>query len=342
MGLYLSEASLNDGLESDGTQELAAMMTCGAASRHVAVVVLNYNSERDLMVSAPQLAAQTHVKNTLILVDNASRADSVDQLKSWLLAWRPDAVIGMQAEVDRWIENNPVAAGEPGRIYFITHHENRGYSAGNNIGIRLADMLGADAVLIANPDMRIEDPSYVATLAQNLFSDERHYVAASRIVGLDGRDQNPLREPLFWEEILWPLYIARRWFKWNTYVQQVDETRAIAVPKVSGCCLLLRMTFLRSTGCLDENVFLYCEEPILSARVRTAGGVVLYVPALTAVHAHVASEKGDSALRMPKFITSRKYYLRVYGGYKGWRLKALEMSYDLLALAHQIRGRCKK
>ena len=85
--------------------------------------------------------------------------------------------------------------------------------------------------------------------------------------------------------------------------------------KVSGCCMMIRMDFLRSTGYLDENVFLYCEEPILSVRVHAAGGKILYLPWVSATHAHVPGEKEDSAKRMLLFIKNRKYYLRQYSGY---------------------------
>lgn len=306
--------------------------------RHIAIVVLNYNSEHDLMVLTPQLAAQTGTRTTLILVDNASSPASVVEIKRWLGAWRPDAVAGTQAEVQAWVESHSVSANGAGRIYLITHHENRGYSAGNNIGIQLASKLSADAVLIANPDMRIGDPNYVATLAEKLFAVENSCIAASRIVGLNGEDQNPLRESTFWEELLWPLSTVRRWLKWDGYVQKTDAYHAVAVEKVSGCCLLLRMTFLELNGWLDENVFLYCEEPILSAKVRAAHGVVLYVPSLTAIHAHVASVKGHLSKRMTTFIASRKYYLKTYGDYKLWQVVLLELSYELLLIIHRLRG----
>lgn len=300
--------------------------------------MLNYNSERDLMTSAPQLAAQTDVKHTLVLVDNASRPESVAAIWAWLEDWRPDAVIGTQAEIDTWVDQNPEQARTPGRVYFILSNENRGYSAGNNIGIRLADELGADAVLIANPDMRIENPHYLSELTKQLFADEQNYCAASRIVGLDGKDQNPLRESTFWEELVWPRIYFAKLLGTATFIFPTPVDKSVAVPKVSGCCLMLRMSFLKSTDYLDQNVFLYCEEPILSARVRMRGGAIIYVPTLSAVHAHVRSEKGNASQRMLLFIKSRKYYLKHYSGYQWWKLRTLDLSYCALTMLHKIRG----
>lgn len=306
---------------------------------HVASVVLNYNSDADLFQSVPQLAEQRGVEQTIIIVDNASHVESVTKVSEWLARWRPDAVTGTQAEVEAWVKSHPQEVRQRGRIYFILSGENRGYSAGNNIGIRLADALGADAVLIANPDMRIEDPHYLAELTKQLFSEDRNRVAASRILGLDGKDQNPLREPNFWEELLWPRFYLSKFLKPISYIIPVSGREPLWVPKVSGCCLLLRMSFLRATGYLDEAVFLYCEEPILAAQVRSAGGHIIFVPTLSAVHAHVRSEKGNSSRRMLLFIKSRRYYLERYSGYDALQRYFLGASYWLLQVLHTLKIR---
>lgn len=305
---------------------------------HIAIVILNYNSEKDLQGCAEQISRQTNVHFSIILVDNASRPESLASIRAWLAAWRPEAAIGTQDSVRAWVDRNPVRAAISGNVYLITNHENRGYSAGNNIGIRLAGALGADAVLIANPDMRIDNLNYLAELSQHLFSDGRNCITASRILGLDGKDQNPLRESTFWEELLWPRGYFRSIFKQISYVLPIFSQEPLAVPKVSGCCLMLRMDFLRETNNLDENVFLYCEEPILSARVKAAGGRIIYVPTLSAVHAHVKSEKGNAGKRMLLFIKSRKYYLKTYSGYARWQRQLLFSSYTSLAFFNWLRN----
>ena len=298
---------------------------------HIAVIILNYNSEKDLQVCAEQVARQEGVHVSIILVDNASRPESVAAVRAWLAAWRPDSICGAEHEVQAWVRQHPETARHPRAVYLIKNAENRGYSAGNNVGIRLGEALKADAVMIANPDMRIEDRNYLHELSRHLFIDPKNYVAASRIVDLQGNEQNPMREASFLEELFWQRWLFRRFFKGITYVLPCPLNRPTVVPKVSGCCLLLRMDFLQQTGYLDENVFLYCEEPILSARVHAAGGRILYVPTLTAIHAHVKIEKGNNGKRMLLFIKSRKYYLKSYSGYNRWCIGLLSASYTILA-----------
>jgi GT2 family glycosyltransferase len=317
-------------------QQMDASGAAASGPVHVAVVILNYNSERDLKVCAEQIAVQQGVQLSLVLVDNASHPSSLSTIHEWLRRWRPDAIIGTEAEVHERVRCGDFRGRAGNAVYLIENAANRGYSAGNNTGIRLAHLLAADAILIANPDMRIEDPHYVRELSRHLFADRRNVIAASRIVDIAGSDQNPMREPEFLEELLWPRHMLRRFLGKVTYVLRVPQDTPTPVPKVSGCCLMLRLEFLRRTGNLDENVFLYSEEPILSAQARATGGRILYVPMVTAVHAHVPSEKGNRARRMLRSIESRQYYLAAYSGYSTWRLRLLALSYTALSLYYRI------
>ena len=305
--------------------------------KHIAVVILNHNSEKDLQICAEQIARQLGVRLSIILVDNASGSEGLLALKTWLAKWRPGDVCGTESDIQTWARQHLEHARRSGNVYLVENSTNKGYSAGNNTGIRVADMLKADAVLIANPDMRIEEETYLAELSNHLFADPQNYIAASRIVDLAGENQNPLREASFWEELFWPRWLVRSLLKTKSYVVPCRTDQSAFVYKVSGCCMLLRMDFLRSTNYLDENTFLYCEEPILSARVNAAGGKILYVPMVKATHAHIKSEKGDGTKLMPIFIQSRKYYLKTYSGYNRWQLALLFASYDVLAFYNRLK-----
>ena len=91
--------------------------------------------------------------------------------------------------------------------------------------------------------------------------------------------------------------------------------------KVSGCCFFIRIHFAEKIGYFDENVFLYCEEPILAATVKKLEMKEYYLHNLKAYHMHKSSEKWDPKRRLNLFYKSRKYYLENYSGYKGILLK---------------------
>jgi GT2 family glycosyltransferase len=88
-------------------------------------------------------------------------------------------------------------------------------------------------------------------------------------------------------------------------------------------------------------VFLYCEEPILAARAKAQGGRLMVFPELQALHAHVASAKGNSSRRMLHFIRSRLYYLDTYAGYGRMARCALHASYGLLRALHSFKARVR-
>ena len=74
------------------------------------------------------------------------------------------------------------------------------------------------------------------------------------------------------------------------------------------------MDFIQSIGYFDEHVFLYCEEPILSRQVEFAKKKIFYTAEVQAIHAHIASEKGDPIKRFRNWRQSRDYFIERYSG----------------------------
>ncbi len=70
----------------------------------------------------------------------------------------------------------------------------------------------------------------------------------------------------------------------------------------------------QSVGMLDDSVFLYYEENILSNRFYNAGYKMIYVPQSEIVHKCGASS--DSSATGKYMKASRQYYLRKCRGYK--------------------------
>jgi len=298
----------------------------------IAAVLLNYNSEDDLFISASQIKQQKGIDLITIIVDNNSNPENVSKLKEFEQNLDKNSYSGTKDDIYKLIEKQKLDKNKY-KIFFIYNDVNNGYSAGNNIGVKIADYLEVDAVLIANPDMRFDDDNYIFHLANVLFSNKKYFIVASKILGLDGEDQNPWREANFLEEFLWPLWK----FKKKSYIIKYPQDKIITVPKVCGCCFMAKMSFLREIKYFDENTFLYSEEPILSVQVNQKGGLIAFTPFVQAIHAHKKSEKGNSSKRMLLFIKSRKYYLKKYSGYNAIQLYLLNISYGLLKSIHSIK-----
>ena len=249
----------------------------------VAIVVLNYNSSADCKKCISFLKNQKGVDIEIIVVDNCSQENE-------------------RKFVGRLCDEQGCT--------FIANHENRGYSAGNNIGLRYASEKGYEYALIANPDMEFPQEDYLQKMVETMENDARIGVCSSDIVDVDGKHQNPLHFNTYWDDFFGVLnskkYNTEKDNKWK-------ESRVCDI--VHGCCLMLRIEFLKKVGFMDENTFLYCEERILSELVRRSGYIMYYTSCTTAFHHHIKSEKGNVVRNLRMLLESRKYYYKQYTNY---------------------------
>ena len=96
-----------------------------------AIVIVNYNKYEDTLACVESiLKSKTDEPYHIIVVDNASPNDSWERLQ---------------------------ALKQHGNVTLLLADDNRGYCAGNNIGIKYAlENLGADYIWILNPDTLVE------------------------------------------------------------------------------------------------------------------------------------------------------------------------------------------
>ncbi len=255
----------------------------------VPVILLNYNSSADCRKCVGFLKLQKGVELEIIIVDNAS--DEADR----------KAVEALCAETGST---------------FLPVSSNRGYNAGNNVGLRYAAEKGYEYALIANPDMEFPDENYVAALVNELKMHPEAVVAGSDIVSPEGKHQSPMKRDGGWKSSFgWIKDITGK----KTVSAEADDyidnwPTSHYCSKVSGCCLLLSLPFIKSIGFFDENVFLYCEEAILSRQVENAGRKMFYTSNLQAIHRHISNAKGDPVKRFNHWRKSRLYYINIYSG----------------------------
>lgn len=248
----------------------------------IAVIVLNYNSSSDCRKCIGYLKQQEGVEIEIVVVDNCSPCEG-----------EQDAVQQLCQEQD---------------CTFIPADRNRGYNAGNNIGLRYAAQKGYEYALIANPDMEFPDKGYISCLSAKMESDKHIAVCGSDIVSLEGRHENPMKRDGGWIES-WSWLVS---LLYNRNKQMINYKTSDYCNKVSGCCLMLRIHFIESIGYLDENVFLFCEEAILARQVEMAGMRTFYMADIQAIHAHIKGCKGDPIKRYDAWKKSRRYFVKRY------------------------------
>ena len=263
----------------------------------IAAIILNYNSAKDTIKCLGFLQKQRGVDLHVVVVDNSL----------------PDYRLQITDNFQLSTFNSQLSTE------LIRAEENRGYSAGNNIGLRRATEIGAKYALVINPDMELTDVNYIANLVEVMERDEDVVATATDIVTPEGVHQNPMLPDGDWHSAFgWVKEIFSRKKIVDTYsfIDNYKESHECA--KVSGCCLMFRMSFVEEIGYFDEYPFLYCEEAILARQVEMAGKKMYYLADTQAVHRHIKSEKGDSVKRFKHWQRSRIYFYKRYSKDSWW------------------------
>ena len=255
----------------------------------VAAVILNYNSAKDCQKCVEYLVQQEYADFSIIIVDNNSSAT------------------GEQSKLDSIKEQYGVT--------LINQKENGGFSAGNNVGLRYAvNNLDADWCLVINPDVEIRDKNYISYTINESRKWEDAVVIGTNVVLPTGVQQNPMPEKTRNQEIFWMFEMIRKKIRKKAPLNIPSKTEYCE--KICGCCFFIKSSFLQQIDFLDENVFLYCEEPILASRIKHNGKKALFIPGITAYHQHIEKEKsGRRKDKMLMMINSRIYWIKKYSDY---------------------------
>lgn len=218
--------------------------------------------------------------------------------------------------------------------------ENRGYAAGNNIGIALAKKDGCDMLLITNNDIVFHKHS-ISTLVDSLKNHPEAGIAGPRVVNEDGETQisrcsmkTGMKEVLQINTIL-KLVCKKKWKKYYCLDQNPEE--AVYVYHVSGCCFAMTGECADQVTPLDEGTVLYNEELILGIRMEEAGWKTYYEPQSVVVHQHGHTTGQVQPFMYQCISQSELYYCSKYLHAKRWQLWLL-MRYRMLLYKVRTRG----
>lgn len=260
---------------------------------NLAIIILNYNGQEfipECLESLRQLKTGTHSAHTLI-IDNASTDNS------------SSLIVRQFSEVT-----------------LIRNHQNLGFAAGNNVGIRFALQKNFDAVMLLNNDTKVH-PNLVKELVTT-----NTPLASPKIYFYPGfefhhdRYQNRDRGKVIW--------YAGGSIDWNNVlgvhrgVDEVDHGQyddSQDIEFATGCCLLIKRQVFDRVGLLDPKYFLYYEDLDFSMRARRAGFAVRYLPRAIVWHKNAQSSVSGGELHQYYFTRNRLFFgLR----YAPWRTKA--------------------
>ncbi|HEX4752864.1 MAG TPA: glycosyltransferase family 2 protein [Solirubrobacterales bacterium] len=203
--------------------------------------------------------------------------------------------------------------GEFGEVT-VVRAPNRGFAAGNNVGIERAR---GRYVLLLNPDVEIRSGTFAELLAT---LDQRREVGIASVVqrGADGALQHSMRRFPSPARDLGESLFASRWPAFRSLQEVEVDPRRYAVETspdwVCGAFLCARAEAVEEIGPLDERFFLYSEEIDWCLRARTCGWDVRHLPSMTITHHAGRRDRGDL---MAQLAYSRSLFAAKHHGRLG-------------------------
>jgi GT2 family glycosyltransferase len=212
----------------------------------------------------------------------------------------------------------------------IIRTENRGYAAGNNLGLRAfgfrdhgpgvrdegserSDPARPRYALLLNPDT-ILPPAALADMLGFLREHPGAGVVGPRLVREDGSLDRACRRSFPTPEVaayrlsglsrLFPR--SKRFGRYNLTYLSPDETTE--VDSVVGAFMLIRGEALASVGLLDEQFFMYAEDLDLCYRIKQLGWQVWYNAGVTVLHYKGQSSRQRSTFANAKFYETMRLF----------------------------------
>lgn len=271
-------------------------------STDLGIVVVSWNV-RDLLrrclLSVEASLRDSQLAYRIVVVDNASEDGSADMVER-----------------------------EFPHVLLLRNGTNRGFTGGNNDGLRTLGLLGADQsshgtpryVMLLNSDTEVAGDALLQ-LAQYLDTHPQAIAAGPQLRYGDGvlqssRRRFPSIAGLFWEST-----VLEQWWPGNPWARRYrcedrPATGEQSVDWLVGAALMVRAAAIERAGGLDEGFFMYSEELEWQERLVRAHAEarVVYLPEAVVVHYEGRSSEQNLARRHIDFNRSKLRYARLRFG----------------------------
>ncbi|MEY8410081.1 glycosyltransferase family 2 protein [Lachnospiraceae bacterium 62-26] len=258
----------------------------------IGIVILNFNGWDMTMNCIESIRKSCKISYKIYIVDNAS-------------------TIQMTKKFKLLIDNSYDCE-------LLINQKNRGYSAGNNVGIKRALEDNCEYILISNNDVIFKNES-IENLCSYLGKNKNFGIAGPKIylpsgniqeinmgckMTLTGKYKYILRKTPF-----------RRFFQ--KYVDEFHASKQdlgtpFEVYAVSGCCFMMSRCAARKLFPMDENTFLYEEENIIGIKMEKIGLKTVYNTNSEIIHLGGASTEKISEFAYMCMVESEIYYCLQY------------------------------
>lgn len=273
-----------DGIQQGNTKE----------SSSVYIILLNYNSWEDTNSCIDSLLEMKTQNFRIVVCDNASTNDSLNKIHKKLLKLYKTNAISYACYENNTISNKLTcfdkSATDEARIVLIENNENKGFSAGNNIGIRYAlQDRGCRYIWLLNNDTQVH-PCALSSLL-DMFKVNKNLMMTSSVC-CEFNEQEKIQ------------YIGGHLNLWTfdtkgigqgILYRNIHQVDLQSISILAGPSVMIRTKYFHEAqGCLDERYDFYFEEADLAKTIHDMGYAIQ--PCLDSVvyhrGGHSTSKKG--------------------------------------------------
>ena len=286
----------------------------------LSIIIVNWNGAHLLTRCVETIVSSApKVDYEIVVIDNASKDDSLDQLRA------NDVAAQMLAGKQLRIFNNP---------------ENRGFGAANNQAFALTD---SPFVFLLNLDTEVP-PGTIDTLLDRLKSDRGIGACGPRILNLDGSLQTSVffNPPRVWHTVLsqlWLYHLLPSRIRGELLLGgHWKHDRERTVPMLGGAAIMARREMIEQVGGFNERFHMYSEDSEWCWRITKAQWQLMFVPQAVVVHHGAHSSK-------KRWSPVDQLRVRLRAGFQfehtvlpRWRLAANQLA-NYMVVTVQITGR---
>ncbi len=247
----------------------------------ISIVIINWNGAQHLPVCLNALRAQTYRNFEVIVADNASHDESLALL-----------------------------ARDYPEVKVVALPENRGFTGGNNAGIRAAR---GEFIILLNNDTEVEE-CWLEEVSAAFGRHPEAGLVASKMKLFDRRDTFHTAGD----------YYRLDGIPGNRGVWEIDRgqyDREEYVFSACGGAAAYRKVMLEQIGLLDEDFFYSCEDIDLAWRAQLTGWKCVYAPKAVVYHKLSATGGGKTASfydgRNFLYVIAKDYPASLWKKYRG-------------------------
>lgn len=218
-----------------------------------AVIILNWNGFKDTIACLSSLYNILYNDFFIVLVDNGSTNQSVEEIKKWLD--QNEKSYRIKEENDPLIETI-----KPKECVFLTLKENYGFAKGNNKGVEYVQKLNPSFYLCLNNDTEVE-PDFL-TILHDFYKLNPEYKALTPLICyFDNKEK-------VWNAGGKTFFGLRKYYYENKNIKDIKEKEKINISFVTGCALFFQKDLVINHKIFTEKFFFGEEDFDFSLRMK--------------------------------------------------------------------------